>query len=120
MHNDNTKCRYAVKIIVEDETDTARVILFDAAETLIGCKAQKFMADIKEKNNQSSLFQKFVLNIGKTYTFLVKLDENSKDERAQGKIIAQEIQLQEDNTINIEDDDTILELPKKKIKVEKE
>ncbi|XP_020275837.1 uncharacterized protein LOC109850272 [Asparagus officinalis] len=120
MHNYNTKCRYVVKIIVEDETDNARVTLFDAAETLIGCDAQKFMDDIKEKKNQSSFFQKFVLNIGKTYKFLVKLDEKSKDERAQGKIIAQEIQIQEDITINIDDDDSFLDLPKKKIKVEKD
>ncbi|XP_020255082.1 uncharacterized protein LOC109832036 [Asparagus officinalis] len=120
MHNDNTKCKYVVKIIVEDETNSARVTLFNAAETLIGCKAQKFIADIKEGNNQSSFFQKFVLNIGKIYKFLVKLDENSKDERAQGKIIAQEIQIQEDITINIDDDDAILKLPKKKINVEKE
>ncbi|XP_020262060.1 uncharacterized protein LOC109838035 isoform X2 [Asparagus officinalis] len=111
--------RYVVKIIVEDETDSARVTLFDAAETLIGCKAQKFIADIKE-NNQSSFFQKFVLNIGKIYKFLGKLDENSKDERAQGKIIAQEIKIQEDIAINIDDDDVVLELPKKKIKVENE
>ncbi|XP_020263889.1 uncharacterized protein LOC109839866 [Asparagus officinalis] len=109
--------RYVVKIIVEDETNSARVALFNAAETLIGCKAQKFIADIKERNNQSSFFQKFVLNIGKIYRFLVKLDENSKDERAQGKIIAQEIQIQEDVTINIDGDDAILKLPKKKIKV---
>ncbi|ONK76554.1 uncharacterized protein A4U43_C03F29480 [Asparagus officinalis] len=66
------------------------------------------------------IFSKFVLNIGKTYKFLVKLDENSKDERAQGKIIAQEIQIQEDITINIDDDDSVLDLPKKKIKVEKD
>ncbi|XP_020263359.1 replication protein A 70 kDa DNA-binding subunit B-like [Asparagus officinalis] len=47
-NNEDSIPRYVVKIIVEDETDNARVTLFDAAETLIGCDAQKFMDDIKE------------------------------------------------------------------------
>lgn len=51
MHNDITNCRYVIKIIVEDETDSARVTLFDASETLIGCKAQKFISDINEVNS---------------------------------------------------------------------
>ncbi|XP_020268152.1 replication protein A 70 kDa DNA-binding subunit B-like isoform X2 [Asparagus officinalis] len=48
--------RYLVKILVENGTDNARVTLFDAAETLIGCKAEKFITKKKEKNNQSPYF----------------------------------------------------------------
>ncbi|XP_020243393.1 replication protein A 70 kDa DNA-binding subunit B-like [Asparagus officinalis] len=108
--------RYLVKILVENGTDNARVTLFDAAETLIGCKAETFITEKKEKNNQSPYFQKIVLNIGKTFKFLVKLDEKTKDERDEGNIIAQEIQLQSDITIDVDDEDATLELPRKKIK----
>ncbi|XP_020249439.1 replication protein A 70 kDa DNA-binding subunit B-like [Asparagus officinalis] len=46
-----------VKILVENDADNARVTLFDAAETLIGCKVEKFITEKKEKNNQSPYFQ---------------------------------------------------------------
>ncbi|XP_020258649.1 replication protein A 70 kDa DNA-binding subunit B-like [Asparagus officinalis] len=39
--------RYLVKILVENDTDNARVTLFDAAETLIGCKVEKFITEKK-------------------------------------------------------------------------
>ncbi|XP_020269521.1 replication protein A 70 kDa DNA-binding subunit B-like isoform X2 [Asparagus officinalis] len=117
---DDSVLRYLVKILVENGTDNARVTLFDAAETLIGCKAEKFITEKKEKNNQSPYFQKFVLNIGKTFKFLVKLVEKTKDERGEDNIIAQEIQLQPDITIDVDDKDATLELPRKKIKVEKD
>ncbi|XP_020243168.1 probable transmembrane GTPase FZO-like, chloroplastic [Asparagus officinalis] len=35
--------RYIVKILVKNSTDNARVILFDAIETLIGCATEKFI-----------------------------------------------------------------------------
>ncbi|XP_020270653.1 replication protein A 70 kDa DNA-binding subunit D-like [Asparagus officinalis] len=38
--------RYLVKILVENDTDNARVTLFDAAETLIGCKIGNVSASI--------------------------------------------------------------------------
>ncbi|XP_020255310.1 replication protein A 70 kDa DNA-binding subunit A-like isoform X2 [Asparagus officinalis] len=44
--------RYLVKILVENGTDNARVTLFDAVETLIGCKAEKLVTEKKEKNIQ--------------------------------------------------------------------
>ncbi|XP_020249370.1 replication protein A 70 kDa DNA-binding subunit B-like [Asparagus officinalis] len=125
----NNKCRriiddlvprYLVKILVKNGTDNARVTLFDAAEIFIGCKAKTFITEKKEKNNQSPYFQKFVLNIGKTFKFLVKLGEKTKDERGEGNIIAQEIQLQLDITIDVDNEDATLELPRKKIKVEKD
>ncbi|XP_020254059.1 replication protein A 70 kDa DNA-binding subunit B-like [Asparagus officinalis] len=75
---------YLVKILMENGTDNTRVTLFDAAETLIRCKAEKFITEKKYKNNHSPYFQKFVLNIEKTFKFLVKLDEKTKDERGEG------------------------------------
>ncbi|XP_020244984.1 replication protein A 70 kDa DNA-binding subunit B-like [Asparagus officinalis] len=112
---DNPVPRYLVKILMENSTDNARVTLFDAAETLIGCTTEKFITE-KEKNNKSPYFQKLVLNIGKTFKFLVKLEEKTKDERGEGNIIAQEIQLQPDITIDVDDEDATLEFHRKKIK----
>ncbi|XP_020269523.1 replication protein A 70 kDa DNA-binding subunit B-like isoform X4 [Asparagus officinalis] len=48
---DDSVLRYLVKILVENGTDNARVTLFDAAETLIGCKAEKFITEKKEEGS---------------------------------------------------------------------
>ncbi|KAG5520325.1 hypothetical protein RHGRI_033033 [Rhododendron griersonianum] len=112
--------RYLMKITVGDGERQLYITLFEAAEKITGCSVVDFIKSKEEENNQGKLIEQLRHASGKAYIFWAKLDKTNDKDRTLGKLIADEVQNDEDpETMEITSDVDEDNKTKKSIKVEK-
>ena len=109
-----------VKLIVADEKETALVILFDAAETLIGCppsdfiESKKKVQKMKQDNTQCNLqklltfkimlqnkvhckfYRKLILCNGQYFKFFIRMRKLDEQDREKGRFVVHQVEKLED------------------------
>ncbi|KAL8516056.1 hypothetical protein ACS0TY_014653 [Phlomoides rotata] len=95
--NENTSFtrHYLLKLIVSDGIEEVYTTLFDAAEVVIGCPvntfAEKMLTVMDQDKYLCPYYKNLVLTEGKTFKFLVKMDNKKAEERAEKKLVVEEV-----------------------------
>ncbi|KAH0642094.1 hypothetical protein KY290_033697 [Solanum tuberosum] len=86
--------RYCLRLEVCGGEKRARVVLFEAANSLLGCKVQEYIQTTSIKKEECHYYRKLVLSKDKQFNFLVRIDLTDANPRR--SLIAEEIHQLED------------------------
>ncbi|KAL8460739.1 hypothetical protein ACS0TY_032304 [Phlomoides rotata] len=86
---------YLLRLLVSDETDEVYTTLFDAAETVIGCPvntfAEKMLTVMDQDKYICPYYKNLVLTEGKSFKFLVKMNNKKAEDRAGKRLVVEEV-----------------------------
>ncbi|KAH0645225.1 hypothetical protein KY284_033109 [Solanum tuberosum] len=95
--------RYCLRLEVCGGEKRARVVLFEAANNLLGCKVQEYIQTTSIKKEECHYYRKLVLSKDKQFNFLVRIDLTDANPRR--SLIAEEIhQLEDEAPIILEEE----------------
>ncbi|KAL8468853.1 hypothetical protein ACS0TY_031891 [Phlomoides rotata] len=93
--NNSFTRHYLLKLRVSDGIEEVYTTLFDAAEAMIGCLVNTFaekMLTVMDQDKYLCLYYKnLVLTKGKTFKFLVKMDSKKAEDRAEKRLVVEEV-----------------------------
>ncbi|XP_049354821.1 replication protein A 70 kDa DNA-binding subunit B-like [Solanum verrucosum] len=104
IQNVEYEMRYYLRLEVCAGEQRARVILFDAAQMLVGCNVEEYIKTTSENKEECMYYHRLVLIKDKEFNFLVRIDMNNSNPRR--SLIAQEIHAIEDEAVIIMSDES--------------
>ncbi|KAL8540935.1 hypothetical protein ACS0TY_002266 [Phlomoides rotata] len=95
IDNSSFSRHFLLRLIVTDGDEEVCTTLFDAAETIIGCPvdcfAEKMLTVMDQDKYTCPYYKNLVLCEGKTFKFLVKMGNKKSEDRADKKIVVEEV-----------------------------
>ncbi|KAH0633390.1 hypothetical protein KY284_036176 [Solanum tuberosum] len=104
IQNVEYEMKYHLWLEVCAREQRARVILFDAAQMLVGCNVEEYIKTTSEKKEECMYYHRLGLIKDKEFNFLVRIDMNNSNPRR--SLIAQEIHAIEDEAVIIMSDES--------------
>ncbi|KAL8514485.1 hypothetical protein ACS0TY_013555 [Phlomoides rotata] len=86
---------YLLKLLVSYGIEEVYTTLFDAVEAMIGCPvntfAEKMLTVMDQDKYLCPYYKNLVLTEGKTFKFLVKMDSKRAEDRAEKRLVVEEV-----------------------------